>query len=66
MSKKRKTFKPVRIEPSGGTPIKGPALDQAFTLKQVEARQRFLKQKKRLSFKQVRRRYWESKEDFEH
>lgn len=61
----RKIFKPVRIEPSGGEPIKGPVIAQQFTLDQIEARRRYAKAKKRLNWKQVRRRRWESSQGFE-
>lgn len=61
---KRKVFKTVRIEPSGGEPIVGPSIARQFTLDQIEARKRYAKTKRKgLSWRQYQRKSWEVTED---
>lgn len=48
MSKKKKVFRPVRLEPSGEQPEKGPVFNREFSEAQKLARERYKKTQKRL------------------
>ena len=47
MAKSKKTFKPVRLESTGGTPIRGAVFNKEYNEAQKEARRRYQKAKAR-------------------